>query len=60
MISDTLGVYETDGIIQYLVNGLPVNCHDKGDIIGYWMSEIKRISNLPTVEVPGSVRNVKF
>ena len=29
LISDSLGVYEHDGLIQYIVNGLPVYCHSK-------------------------------
>ncbi len=32
MISDCLGVYETDGLIQYIVNGLPVYAHPKDDL----------------------------
>lgn len=32
MISSTVGVYESDGIIQYIVNGLPVYSHGKEDI----------------------------
>lgn len=31
-ISDIVGVYEQDGIVQYIVNGLPVFCHDKDDL----------------------------
>jgi hypothetical protein len=32
LVSDTLGVYENDGIVQYIVNGLPVYCHGKEDL----------------------------
>ena len=32
LINDNIGVYEHDGLVQYLVNGLPVYCHSKGDI----------------------------
>ncbi len=31
LINDRLGVYERDGLVQYLINGLPVYCHDKND-----------------------------
>jgi DNA-binding NarL/FixJ family response regulator len=31
-ISDRLGVYEFDGLVQYIVNGLPVYCHSKDDL----------------------------
>ena len=31
LISDLLGVYEHDGIVQYLVSGMPVYCHPKED-----------------------------
>ncbi len=32
LISECLGVYEEDGLIQYIVNGLPVYAHSKGDL----------------------------
>lgn len=32
MISDCLGVYEKDGIIQYIANGLPIYAHPKEDL----------------------------
>lgn len=32
MISSTAGVYESDGIVQYIVNGLPVYAHGKEDL----------------------------
>lgn len=32
MISDCLGVYEDDGLIQYIANGLPVYAHPKDDL----------------------------
>lgn len=32
MISADLGVYERDGLIQYIVNGLPVYAHPKDDL----------------------------
>lgn len=32
MISDSVGVYEHDGLVQYIVNGLPVFSHAKEDI----------------------------
>jgi predicted transcriptional regulator len=32
LINDQVGVYEHDGLVQYLVNGLPVYCHTKEDI----------------------------
>jgi hypothetical protein len=32
LISDCLGVYEKDGLVQYIVNGLPVYTHPKGDL----------------------------
>lgn len=31
LISNTLGVYEHEGLVQYIVNGLPVYCHSKED-----------------------------
>jgi hypothetical protein len=31
LISDCLGVYEKDGIVQYIVNGLPVYAHPSND-----------------------------
>jgi transposase len=30
-VSECLGVYEKDGLVQYIVNGLPVYCHTIGD-----------------------------
>ena len=32
LINDHLGVYEKEGLIQYLLNGLPVYCHSKEDL----------------------------
>jgi predicted DNA-binding transcriptional regulator len=32
LVSDDLGVYEHDELIQYIVNGLPVYSHDKDDL----------------------------
>ena len=32
LISDCLGVYEKEGLVQYIVNGLPVYAHAKGDL----------------------------
>jgi hypothetical protein len=32
LISDCLGVYEKAGIVQYIVNGLPVYAHAKDDL----------------------------
>jgi hypothetical protein len=32
LISDCLGVYETEGLIQYIVNGLPVYAHPRDDL----------------------------
>lgn len=32
MISDCVGVYEHDGLVQYIVNGLPVYAHPKDDL----------------------------
>lgn len=32
LISERLGVYEHDGLVQYIVNGLPVYCHSKEDL----------------------------
>lgn len=32
MISSTVGVYEDDGIVQYIVNGLPVYAHGTEDL----------------------------
>lgn len=31
MVSVNLGVYEKDGLVQYIVNGLPVDAHPTGD-----------------------------
>ena len=31
-ISDCLGVYEKEGLVQYIVNGLPVYAHPKDDL----------------------------
>jgi transposase len=32
MVSDSLGVYERDNLVQYIVNGLPVYAHPKDDL----------------------------
>lgn len=32
MISKDLGVYEQDGVVQYIVNGLPVYAHSREDL----------------------------
>jgi hypothetical protein len=32
LISACLGVYEKEGLVQYIVNGLPVYSHPKGDL----------------------------
>ena len=32
MISDCVGVYEKDNLVQYIANGLPVYAHNKEDI----------------------------
>ena len=32
LISDCLGVYEKEGLVQYIVNGLPVYAHPKDDL----------------------------
>jgi hypothetical protein len=32
LINDHVGVYEKDGLVQYIVNGMPVYSHVKGDI----------------------------
>lgn len=32
MISDCLGVYEENGLVQYIANGLPVYAHSKEDL----------------------------
>jgi len=32
LISDCLGVYEKEGLVQYIVNGLPVYAHAKDDL----------------------------
>ena len=32
MISDCLGVYEKDSIVQYIANGLPIYSHDVEDL----------------------------
>lgn len=32
LINDQLGVYEREGLVQYIVNGLPVYCHSKDDL----------------------------
>lgn len=32
LINNKLGVYEHDGLVQYIANGLPVYCHGKEDI----------------------------
>ncbi|HVB03927.1 MAG TPA: hypothetical protein VNE41_09455 [Chitinophagaceae bacterium] len=32
MISDCVGVYEKDSLVQYIVNGLPVFAHGKDDL----------------------------
>jgi len=31
LINERLGVYERDGLVQYILNGLPVYCHGKND-----------------------------
>ena len=35
MISDRLGVYEQDELVQYIVSGLPVFSHGKDDLQGF-------------------------
>jgi len=35
MISDRLGVYEIDGLVQYIVSGMPVFSHAKDDLQGF-------------------------
>ncbi len=35
MVSSTVGVYEKDGLVQYIVNGLPVFSHGKEDLQGF-------------------------
>lgn len=35
LVSACLGVYEKDGIVQYIVNGLPAFCHEKGDLSAF-------------------------
>jgi hypothetical protein len=32
LVSECLGVYEKDGLVQYIVNGLPVYAHPSGDL----------------------------
>ena len=32
LINDHIGVYEKDGIVQYIVSGMPIYSHGKGDI----------------------------
>lgn len=32
LISEHVGLYERDGIVQYIVNGLPVYAHDREDL----------------------------
>lgn len=32
MVSDQLGVYLKEGLVQYIVNGLPVYCHPESDL----------------------------
>jgi hypothetical protein len=32
LLNENIGVYENDGLIQYLVNGMPVYCHSKEDL----------------------------
>ncbi len=32
LINDNLGVYEKDGLVQYIVNGAPIYSHAKDDI----------------------------
>ena len=35
MISDTVGCYKKDGLIQYIVNGLPVYAHAESDLASF-------------------------
>ena len=35
MISSSVGVYQKEGLVQYIVNGLPVFSHDKDDLQGF-------------------------
>lgn len=32
LVSESLGVYEKDDIVQYIANGVPVYCHGKEDL----------------------------
>ena len=36
LLNANVGVYERDGIVQYLVNGLPVYSHGKDDNDAFW------------------------
>jgi transposase len=35
LVSQVLGVYERDGIVQYIVNGLPVYCHEADNMSSF-------------------------
>jgi len=35
LISDCVGMYERDGLVQYIVNGMPIYCHGKEDYQGF-------------------------
>lgn len=35
LLSDCVGVYEQDGMVQYIVNGLPVYAHEQEDLSAF-------------------------
>lgn len=36
MISESVGVYEADGLVQYIANGMPIYSHDKGNLQAFY------------------------
>lgn len=36
MISASVGVYEADGMVQYIANGLPIYAHPKGNLQAFY------------------------
>ncbi|MGH2644409.1 MAG: hypothetical protein ACRDE2_10705 [Chitinophagaceae bacterium] len=53
MISDCLGVYERDEVIQYIANGLPIYAHSKDDLnaFRYIISNFTEMGLCQKVEV---------
>lgn len=61
LLNSEVGVYEHDGLIQYLVNGLPVYSHSKEDLnslsanrFNYAASQLANLLNDTETIFPGT------